>query len=84
MFIWIEASPAMSMTSGFGMRQLHADGRRQAVAHGAEAAGGHPAVGLLEVEELRRPHLVLADLGGDVDVAVAGSGRRAARSRTAA
>ena len=38
----------------------------------AEAAGGHPAVGLLELQELRRPHLVLAHLGGEVDVAVPG------------
>ena len=53
-----------------GMRQLHADRGRQAVAHGAEAARGHPAVGLLELQELRRPHLVLAHFGGDVVVAV--------------
>ena len=72
MVISTEASPAMSMTRLFGMRDLHADRRRQAVAHGAEAARGHPAVRLLEVEELRRPHLVLADLGGDVDVLVPG------------
>jgi hypothetical protein len=44
MFIWIEASPAMSMTSASGMGELRADGGGQAVAHGAEAAGGHPAV----------------------------------------
>ena len=62
----------MSMTSEFGMRELHADRGRQAVAHGAEAARGHPAVRLLEVVELRRPHLVLADFGGDVGVAVLG------------
>ena len=62
----------MSMTSDFGMRELHADRGRQAVAHGAEPAGGHPAVRLLELVELRRPHLVLADLGGDVGVAVLG------------
>ena len=54
------------------MRHLHADRRRQAVAHGAEPARGHPAVRLLEMEMLRRPHLVLADLGGDVDVLVLG------------
>ena len=55
-----------------GVGHLHADGGRQAVAHGAQAAGGHPAVGLVEVVELGRPHLVLADLGGDVGVAVLG------------
>jgi hypothetical protein len=37
MFIWIEASPAMSMTSAVRMRDLHADRRRQAVAHRAQA-----------------------------------------------
>jgi hypothetical protein len=72
MVICTEASPAMSMTSAVGMRELHADRRRQAVAHGAEAARGHPAVRLLEAEELRRPHLVLADFGGDVGVAALG------------
>ena len=50
------------------MRHLNAERRRQAIAHGAEAARGHPAVRLLEAEELRRPHLVLTDFGGDVDV----------------
>ena len=55
-----------------GMGHLHAHRRRQAIAHGAEAAGGHPAIGLLELEALRRPHLVLADFGGDVDVAALG------------
>ena len=53
------------------MRDLHAERRRQAVAHGAETARGHPAMRLLEAEELRRPHLVLADFGGDVGVAAA-------------
>ena len=62
----------MSMTSALGCFDLHADGRRQAVAHRAEAARGHPAVRLLEMKILRRPHLVLADLGGDVGVAVLG------------
>ena len=67
-----------------GMRHLHADGGRQAVAHGAEPARGHPAVGLLEAEELRRPHLVLADLGGDVDVAILGQLVEPLDARTAA
>ena len=56
----------------FGMRALHADRGRQAIPHGAEPTGGHPAIGLLEPVELRRPHLVLADLGGDVGVAALG------------
>ena len=56
-----------------------ADGGRQAIAHGAQAAGRHPAVRLVEMEELSGPHLVLADLCGDVDLSplrlgVAGQG----------
>ena len=62
----------MSTTSELGMRDLHADRRRQPVAHRAQAARGHPAVRLLEMEVLGGPHLVLADLGGDVDVAASG------------
>ncbi len=53
------------------MRDLHAHGGGEAVSHGAEAARGHPVLGLLELEELRRPHLVLADFGGDEDVLAA-------------
>ena len=55
-----------------GMGHLHAHRRRKAVAHGAEAARGHPAVGLVELEELGRPHLVLAHLGGEVGVPLPG------------
>ena len=54
--------------------QLDAHGGGQAVAHGAEPPGGHPAVRLVEVEELGRPHLVLAHFGGDVDILVPGQG----------
>ncbi|CAA7626911.1 conserved hypothetical protein [Magnetospirillum sp. UT-4] len=57
---------------GAGMGHLHAHGRGQAVAHGAQPARGHPVVGLLEAEMLGRPHLVLADLGADVGIAVLG------------
>ena len=54
------------------MGHLHAHRRRQAIAHGAQPARGHPVIGLLEVEALRRPHLVLADFGGDEDLLAAG------------
>ena len=37
-----------------------ADGRAQAVAHGAETSGGQKLSRLLKVVELHRPHLVLA------------------------
>ena len=50
------------------MRDLDAERGRQAIAHGAEAARRHPAMRLLEAEELRRPHLVLTDFGRDVGV----------------
>ena len=52
------------------MGDLHAHGRWQAVTHGAEPAGSHPVIGLLELQELRRPHLMLAHFGGDVVVAI--------------
>src|SRR2546428_12471574 len=72
MVISTEASPAISMTSELGCASCTPTRGRQSVAHGAEAAGGHPAVGLLELIELRRPHLVLAHFRGDVGVAVLG------------
>jgi len=45
------------------VRELHTHGRRQAEAHGAQAPGVDPAARLVEFVELRRPHLVLADVG---------------------
>src|SRR5690606_19867032 len=41
----------------------------EAVAHRAEPAAGQPAVGRRKAEMLRRPHLVLANLGGDDGIA---------------
>jgi hypothetical protein len=52
-----------------GVRHLHAHRRRQAEAHGAEPAGVDPAARLVELVELRRPHLVLADVRGHEGVA---------------
>ena len=40
MFIWMLPSPAMSITMPSGQADLGADGRREAVAHGAQPAGG--------------------------------------------
>ncbi len=54
------------------MRDLHADRGRQAIAHGAKAAGCHPPVGIFEPQILRRPHLVLAHFGRDVAISVLG------------
>src|SRR5699024_3903573 len=42
---------------------LGSHGRRHRVAHGAEATRVQPGARVLEVDELRRPHLVLADTG---------------------
>ena len=50
------------------MRDLNAKRRRQTITHGAKPARGHPAVRQMEIEILCRPHLVLANLGGDVDI----------------
>ena len=69
MHIWIEPSPVMQTTVGVGIGELHAHRVRQADAHRAEAAGVDPAARLVEAVVLRRPHLVLADVGGDVGVA---------------
>src|SRR6187551_2315308 len=52
-----------------GTGDLGADRGRQAEAHRPQAPGVDPATGLLEAVVLRRPHLVLADVGGDDRVA---------------
>ncbi len=48
---------------------LGADGRRDGVAHRAEAARVDPGTGLGVLPELRSPHLMLADAGDDDGVA---------------
>ena len=53
---------------GLGMGGLDADGGGEAVAHRPQSAGGHPPVGLVEADVLGGPHLVLADLAGEVGV----------------
>src|SRR6266851_4494249 len=50
--------------------ELHAHRRGQAEAHRAEAAGIDPAARLVELVELRRPHLVLADVRSDEGLAL--------------
>ena len=47
------------------IRQRRADGRRQAEAHGAEAAGSQPLARTVERVGLRCPHLMLTHIGGD-------------------
>ena len=54
-----------------GLRELRADGGREAVAHRAGAARRQPVAVLGGAAELRRPHLVLADVGGEDAVAPA-------------
>ncbi|KAG1385889.1 hypothetical protein G6F59_017145 [Rhizopus arrhizus] len=52
------------------MRHLRADRGRHAIAHGAGAARGQPAVRFVETQVLRGPHLVLAHVGGHDGVTV--------------
>ena len=54
------------------MRHLYPYGGGQSVAHRSQPARRHPAVRFVELVVLRRPHLVLTDLGRDVTVAVLG------------
>src|SRR4028119_1957838 len=51
-----------------GVGEGHAHRRREREAHGAEAAARDVAVVLGELEELGRPHLVLADVGDESQV----------------
>ena len=48
-----------------GTGHLRADGGGKAEAHGAESAGVDPEARLVEADQLRGPHLVLADVGSD-------------------
>src|SRR5689334_12100646 len=48
-----------------GAGQLCTESRGQAEAHRAQAAGVEPQARLIEADELRRPHLVLPDVGAD-------------------
>src|SRR3989440_7400043 len=57
-----------------GVRGLHAHGRGQAVAHGAEPARGEPRPGVRDLVVLGRPHLVLTDAGDDHRLAARGVG----------
>ena len=63
--IWKPPSPHDREHQLVGPRELRADRRRQPEAHRAEAAGVDPQPRLVEADELRGPHLVLADVGGD-------------------
>ena len=65
MDIWKPPSPTMREHQLVGAGELRADGRGQAEAHGAQPAGVEPQARLVEADQLRRPHLVLAHVGGD-------------------
>src|SRR5260221_13631597 len=67
--IWIDDSPVTQATVAPGLA-ICAHRRRQAEAHGAQAAGVDPAAWLVELVELRRPHLMLADVGRDERLAL--------------
>ena len=62
--IWKQPSPSIAQTTRSGSRDLRAHRRGHGVAHRAGAAGVEPGVRALVLDELRRPHLVLADAGG--------------------
>lgn len=62
----LEAAVAVDRPHGaVGLADLRAHRRGHRVAHGAGAAGVEPRVGALVLDELRRPHLVLADARGE-------------------
>ena len=48
-----------------GAGHLSAERGGEPEAHGAESAGVDPEMRLVEADQLRGPHLVLADVGGD-------------------
>ena len=64
--IWKQPSPSIAQTVASGQADLGAHRGRHRVAHRAGAAGVEPGVRVLVLDELRGPHLVLAD-AGDVD-----------------
>ena len=62
----LEAAVAGDRNDGLlRVGELGTDRGREAEAHGAGTAGGQPMEGLVVLVELRGPHLVLADVGGD-------------------
>ncbi len=63
--IWKQPSPSIAQTVDVGHADLGAHGRRHREAHGAEATGVEPRVGLLVADEVGGPHLVLADARGE-------------------
>ena len=62
--IWKQPSPSMAHTVVSGMPTLAPIAAGHRVAHGAQAAGVDPRVGLLVADEVGGPHLVLADARG--------------------
>ena len=68
-FIRNEPSPDTQTTVASGRGGLGAERGRQAEAHRAEPAARDPAPRRVEAQPARRPHLVLADVGGDDRVA---------------
>ena len=59
---WKPPSPAIMTTGRPGPAQRRADRRRQGEAHRPHAAGGQEPLVRAELERLRRPHLMLADV----------------------
>ena len=63
--IWKQPSPSIAHTSLSGRADLGPHRRRHRVAHRPRSAGVDPGIGLVVGDELRRPHLVLPDAGGE-------------------
>ena len=57
--IWKQPSPSIAQTVRLGAADLRAHRGRHGEPHGAEATGVDPGAGLLEVDVVRGPHLVL-------------------------
>ena len=61
--IWKQPSPSIAQTVLSGLPTLAPMAAGHGEAHGAEATGVDPRVGVLVADEVRGPHLVLADAG---------------------
>ena len=71
--IWKQPSPSTAHTVRSRLADLGAHGGGHGIPHRPEPTGVEPGVGALVLDELRGPHLVLAD-AGDVDRLRAGDG----------
>ena len=83
-FIWMLASPAISITSAVRIAQAARRWRRAGRNPSSRGRRWSAICSGIKPEILRRPHLVLADLGGDDRLMVAGQRITAVRCSSAA